>query len=113
MAFVRVDPSRVWRVVGHSTTAPRIVYAGVGTTPYFSFDFSDVLDEDAVISSISQVVEGTATFTASDTSISPDGKSISFKTDALTAGTFEWQATVTLSTGTTQTIEAYGSVHVA
>jgi hypothetical protein len=109
MPFVRVDDDRTWKAIDGLHRCPQIPVVALADSPYFNFDFSEVLDEDTVLSAPVVVETAAKTVTISDASASPDGKRVSVKATAMTpVGNFTLRCTATLSTGTTQKISKEG-----
>ncbi len=110
MAFVRVSRDRTWIAEPGDLTCPQIPEVELTDDPYFTMDFSKVLDQDTVISSVATPTEvDSKTVTISDESVAGDGKAISFKATGQTpAGLFNMSVEVTLSTGTAQTVTKRG-----
>jgi hypothetical protein len=114
MAYVRVDKSRMW--IGDESSGPicpQLVQIVSTDSPYVTFDFEDLLTEDSTISSADTPVEvNSATITIADSSVSNDGKRVSFKVSGMAAGNFLMSCTVTLTDGTTNKISLQGRLRV-
>jgi hypothetical protein len=113
MAYEQVDDSRTWRAVLGNIKCPNLIRVAAADTPYFSFDFSERLTNNSVITSLDSITEvASQSHTSSDLAVSGNGKRVSFKLAALPAGDYEFRANVTLSGGTTNKISLQGTLRV-
>jgi len=115
MAFVKCDRARTWTGVEGLQECPQIPQAIASDSGYYMFDFTQIIDADTRGATAVTVIEkNSKTTTITDTSLSDDGRKVSFKAASMSAGTFTFVAGLELNTGaSTPTISLQGKLRVA